>query len=342
MSLKLVAMLHEAQCYIKKENSILECQLCPHKCRLTANAVGLCKVRSNIGGKMMTANFEHFSAAHFDPVEKKPFFHFFPGKVIFSLGSMGCNLHCKCCQNDTISQYGWEGRYSGLYLTKERILEQCKQVNENIGVAFTYNEPGLSYEMILESSSFFRSNGLKQALVTNGYFNAKPFKKILGCVDALNIDVKSYDDKSYKSFSGGGLQIVLQNVYLALEAGKHIEITYLLVPGVNDDLARFKEFIDDLAGKIGSNVPLHISRYFPNYKMDEPSTDLKSMLEFANKAKGVFDFVYLGNINIDKFQDTSCPKCNNIVVKRTGYSVSVTGLDEEGCCSNCQKPIAII
>lgn len=327
-------MNKEALFYEKLDNDKARCLLCPKHCVIAADKTGFCRARKNAGGVLYTRNFgQSASEPTLDPIEKKPLYHFYPGSSILSLGANSCNFACKNCQNWNISQIDADT----LAISPKQLSELAKKT-KSLGAAYTYTEPFTWYEFVLETAKLIREAGLKNVLVTNGFVEEEPLRKILPFIDALNIDIKSMSDDFYKKICAGELGPVLRTVEIS--AGKaHIEITNLVIPGLNDKEEDFHKLVDWIHIKLGADIPLHFSRYFPTYKMDIGST-LVSTVEMAVKiAKEKLHYVYAGNVSGNSNNNTYCPSCKNEVIRRIGYSVKKTGL-ENGRCSKCRVKIA--
>jgi pyruvate formate lyase activating enzyme len=211
----------------------------------------------------------------------------------------------------------------------------------NIGIAYTYNEPSVWFEQMIDISKESASRGLKNVVVSNGYFSTDPLKELLKYADAFNIDIKSFNKKVHKSFTGGDLNFVLKNLVQISDSKKHLEITCLIVPGINDSAIEFLELVKWIADNLGKNVPFHISRYFPRYKMTSNATAVENLLKMASEASKILNYVYVGNISGNDYQSTRCPQCEKIVVSRDGYSLSVKNYGNKGECIFCGNKILI-
>jgi pyruvate formate lyase activating enzyme len=332
----------EARYFIRLEDQKVKCLLCPHQCLINEGQKGICHVRYNEKGVLNTLNYNSFSAINFDPVEKKPLYHFHPGNEILSLGALGCNFHCKCCQNYEISQTDPATFPRTMKLSDAEIIKMAESRPGNIGIAFTYNEPTVGFEQIIDISKESKLKGLKNVIVSNGYINSEPLAEILEYTDAFNIDIKSFNEEVHKKFTGGELNFVLKNLIQIYAAHKHLEITYLIVPGVNDSISEFKELIEWISKNLGKNVPLHISRYYPRYKMTTSATQPEVILEWAALASHVLNYVYAGNISESEYHETRCPQCSKIIVSREGYSLSVKNFGKRGECLFCGQQIVIL
>lgn len=316
----------------------VRCQLCPHNCTIPNEELGTCGVRYNDSGKLVCHT--SVSGLHTDPIEKKPLYHFYPGKQILSVGTYGCNLQCSFCQNHSISQYcAPKNKKPHLYNPVD-IINRAINQNNCIGIAFTYNEPTVWVEYMLEIAKLAKQNSLANAMVTNGYINPKPLDMILEFIDAFNIDLKGFSDKFYKKFTGGKLSPVLNTLKTIAKSGKHIEITYLVIPGLNDDETDFKKMAEWIASELGPSIPLHINRYYPAYKMTKESTPIETLLELREIASQHLHHIFIGNVILGKGEsNTRCENCGNEIVLRTQYSVKVVGVNNEGLCKNCGKAI---
>ncbi|MDR2531679.1 MAG: AmmeMemoRadiSam system radical SAM enzyme [Oscillospiraceae bacterium] len=266
------------------------CNICPHKCRLEENQIGLCRARVNRNGKIICANYGLITSIAVDPIEKKPLYRFHAGRPILSVGSYGCNMFCSFCQNSGISQQITPSEY----ISPQELIKIALSVPDNTGVAFTYNEPLISYEYLMDCAPLLREAGLKVVLVTNGMINSEPLERLLAYTDALNIDLKAFTDGFYKKH-GGDLETVKRNIE-ACARQCHVEITTLIIPGENDSTDEMQELSAWLSG-VSRDLPYHISRFFPRYNMTEKlPTSKERLLELADIAREYLNYVYIGNI----------------------------------------------
>jgi len=275
--------------------SKIVCEICPHRCNLEEGQVGICRARSNSGGVITSENYGLVTSLSLDPIEKKPLYRFYPGSYILSVGSFGCNLHCQFCQNYRISMADKE-EAEYVYMSPEELVDRAQKLVDkgNIGLAFTYNEPLISYEYVYVCAKFAREKGLKTVLVTNGYINEKPLLEILPLIDAMNIDLKSFSAEFYRRI-GGGLEDVKRTISLCADKC-HVEVTTLIIPGVNDSPQEMRELSTWLAS-VDPEIPLHISRFFPCYQMmDKKPTSPDAVYALADIAKEKLHYVYVGNI----------------------------------------------
>lgn len=313
----------------------IECRLCPRFCRLSEGQEGLCRGRRVSGGELRVTNYGQAVSVALDPIEKKPLFHFYPGKVIVSLGPNSCNLACKFCQNWEISQSDIPTRY----VSPDDLLELCRR-HDSIGVAFTYTEPLMWYEYIRDSAPMLHEQGSVVALVTNGYICEEPLRKLLPHIDALNVDLKSSQEEFYRRLCGGHLEDVLRTIRIAVEMEKLVEVTHLVVTGENDDEENIRA-IRDIIADISPRIPLHLSRYFPHYRFKNPATSAEFLLKAREICKERLPFVYVGNIALEGAENTRCPVCNELIISRQSYSVSIHALSE-GHCAKCGADLGIV
>jgi pyruvate formate lyase activating enzyme len=326
----------ESQFYIKSDSGTIECLLCPHLCKIKMERVGICGTRLNNNGVLESSHWGVISSSSLDPIEKKPLYHFHPGKMIYSIGGYGCNLKCVFCQNYQISQYvpstidDWK-----IILPKEIVLK-AKVLPGNIGIAYTYNEPTISFEYVRETAELAKLEGMKNVMVSNGFINPKPLSVLLQSIDAFNIDLKAFTDEFYRIHTGGRLEPVLNTLKSIRKSGKHLEVTFLVIPDFNDDPKDAKAMFEWIASELGEQTILHLSRYHPAHLLDNKATPTETLTEFYHLAKEKLQYVYLGNIRNERIGiHTTCPKCGNILIKRDGYFSSVVGLNHTGNCVKC-------
>ncbi|MEA3305684.1 MAG: AmmeMemoRadiSam system radical SAM enzyme [Candidatus Omnitrophota bacterium] len=278
--------------YYKREKDKVRCLLCPNYCLISGDKRGSCGVRINKEGKLYSEIYNRVTSVALDPIEKKPLYHYHRGEYVLSLGTKGCSFACPWCQNWRISQ---DINTPAEGITKEEAVGKAKKHN-SFGIAYTYNEPFIWYEFVLECCKLAREAGLENVFVTNGYINKEPFEKILPYIDAMNIDIKSIDEYFYKKYCMGKLPPILENVKTAKEKGVHIELTNLIIPTLNDSRQSIEKLTDWVAENAGPETPLHFSRYFPRYKTSLPATPV-STLEAAKKIGGKkLKYVYIGNV----------------------------------------------
>ena len=318
--------------FYSREGDNIRCSLCPHECLLSEGKVGLCRQRRHVHGRLMAEGYARVSSIAMDPIEKKPLYHFYPGSFILSVGGLWCNLRCSFCQNWHISQR----EQSTAVMAPEKLVELAVE-HDSVGIAFTYNEPLIWYEYILDTAQLCKQRDLKVVLVTNGFVQVKPLEDLLPYVDAFNIDVKAFNERFYREICGGDLSAVKRVVERAA-AKVHIEVTTLIIGGLNDDKAEIEGLARWLS-EVDRNIPLHLSRYYPNYRMQLPPTPVTTLYELRDVAREYLDYVYIGNV-MGADNNTYCPKCGQKVVDR-GYAIKVTGMKAQRCI-NCGTPIPIV
>ena len=319
------------------EEKVLQCLLCPLHCIIKPDQVGFCGVRKNVDGMLYSLNYGQLTSIAIDPIEKKPLYHLFPGEKILSVGSWGCNLRCNFCQNWEISKQ----RPKTVMRVMPQQLIQIALERESRGIAFTYNEPIVSFEFILDTSRAAAKEGIYSILVTNGVIDEEPMDLLSQSVRGMNIDLKGWNDEFYVKDIGTEKRVVLRSIETARKAGTPSELTTLIIPGKNDSPEEMREEAKWISG-LSKDIPLHINRYFPNYKSTIPPTSPDSLIQLAEVAKEYLRYVYVGNIDLPGLSDTTCPYCGNLLVERRGMRSSVVGIDEKGRCNNCQKEIPIV
>jgi pyruvate formate lyase activating enzyme len=314
----------------------IECIVCPHNCKIQSGKKGICGVRKNTGNNIELLTHGVISGYALDPVEKKPLYHFYPGHKILSVGSFGCNMRCDFCQNYHISQT--EEITTDSKITTGKILNDISSASKNIGLAFTYNEPVIWFEYILEVAAAVKKKGFMTVLVTNGFVNIAPLLDLIELTDAFNVDLKAFNNEFYRKLTGASLQPVKDALTEISKAGRHLEITTLLIPGQNDDLSEMESQVKWIASELGEETPFHLSRYFPMYKRNDPPTSHNSLLSHYEIASKFLKYVYLGNTMSETGQDTKCPECGEIITTRAGYDILNAGTID-GKCIKCGKEI---
>lgn len=322
--------------YVKSDRYI-QCRLCPHLCKISAGKKGICGVRKNTGEKIALMTYGVLSGCSSDPVEKKPLYHFFPGSSILSVGSYGCNLRCDFCQNWHISQN--TGENFRINTSPLNIVEEALAAKDNIGLAFTYNEPVIWFEFMKDTAVMIRDKGLYTVLVSNGYVNEDPLREIISFTDAFNIDLKAFNPEFYKKLTGADIGPVKNSLKMVSHAGRHLEVTTLIIPERNDSDREMEDEAKWIAGELGNETPLHLSRYFPMYKRQDPATPQSTLDRLFEVASKHLRYVYLGNTGPGQGQDTSCSRCGATVTKRSGYSIRLLNLDSGGKCTTCGNEV---
>lgn len=338
-----MTMKREALMWEKRDQDAVRCNLCPNYCMLKPGKIGKCGARKNEKGVLTTLVYGGLSAMTPDPIEKKPFFNYWPGSGAFSISSVGCTLHCKNCQNFHISQKIAEN-FQLEEVTAEEVVEgaikaQCRSI------AYTYNEPLTFYEFIIDCSKLAHSKGLLTLLVTNGYITLKALEPLIPSIDAANVDIKGMTDKFYKEICGvPHVKPILDAIKYMKDHGIHIEITNLVIPGYNDSTEDFRVLAEWVLKELGPDAPLHFSRFHPLYELSHlQPTPVETLIEARKVARDIgLHYVYCGNVPGESGENTYCPKCGNMVVGRMGFSINKWDLDEKKQCKKCGTPIAII
>jgi pyruvate formate lyase activating enzyme len=323
----------EARYYEKLPNNRVRCLLCPANCAISPGRQGICRVRENIDGILTASAYGQLVTLAVDPIEKKPLYHYMPGKAILSTGANGCNFRCPFCQNWTISQT----KVNTEYFNPEQLVEMSGR-GGSVGIAFTYTEPLVWFEYILDCAKLLKQMGKAVILVTNGYINEQPARELFPYVDAANIDLKSASPEFYKKVCMGNLNDVLRTIKLALEYLVKVELTNLIIPGENDSDKDLNEIVDMVA-EIDPNIPYHISRYFPNYEFTAPSTSIAVLDKAVSIARHKLAYVYPGNYITDA--DTHCPGCGTVLIKRNGYSIQLP-FGRVTACPGCNRKVDVV
>ncbi|MCL2102479.1 MAG: AmmeMemoRadiSam system radical SAM enzyme [Syntrophorhabdaceae bacterium] len=316
------------------EDEAVRCALCPRRCRIVRGMAGSCGVRENIDGKLIATTYGENAVLALDPIEKKPLYHFHPGASILSVGAFGCNFSCEFCQN-------WQLVHERPPLKKVRIDDLIASARQtgSIGIAYTYNEPLIQFEFVMDCSKAFRAAGMKNVLVTNGSILQEPLMELLPFTDAMNIDLKSMEPEFYRKTCHGDLAPVLETIRAA--AGKtHVEVTTLLYTDHNDSDAHIRKVIDFIA-ETDPEIPLHFSRYFPRFQATAPPTPVDRLEAAWRAAREWLPYVYMGNAHFPEAADTICPNCRSTVVSRESYRADLSGLSGNRCAS-CEKILRFV
>lgn len=330
--------MKEALFYKSSDSGSVQCLLCPHNCKIENKRTGICGVRKNKDGKLYSLSYGIITSSAVDPIEKKPLYHFHPGSPVYSIGTKGCTFKCPFCQNWQISQ---RPELEGVYKTPDEVVDEALKIG-TFGIAFTYSEPIIWYEYLLDTAKLAQSKGLKTIMVTNGHINPEPLEMLLPYIDAMNIDLKCYTEEGYSRIIKGNLEPVKSTIISAKKSGCHIEITTLIVPDLNDDHTQLDQIVNFTAS-IDNRIPWHVSRYFPNYKFTKPPVDSGFFTEIINRASETLHYVYPGNISLSSHSsDTKCPQCGNILISRSGYRASIIPGIKDGKCSSCGHETNII
>lgn len=314
----------EAKFY-RAEKDYLVCELCPRACEIKNGEEGDCWGYKNVDGKLYAIHYGRVVTATYDPMEKKPFYHYYPNSTILSIAPNGCNLRCQFCQNHDIAFEKKETKEISL----QTILDYSGK-SHSIGVAYTFTEPLIWWEYLMDSTRKLKGIGQKNILVSNGYINEKPFSEIIPYMDAINISVKSMRQDFYDRYVEAQLDVILNSIKIAFRE-THLELTYLLVPGMTDSEQEIGDFVDFVAG-VNKDIPVHFKRFFPHYKMtDTAMTPNETMVKAYKIANQKLNYIYLTDTDIDGVSDTFCPNCKRLIIKRRDYQSNLGGLRGMNC-----------
>jgi len=330
--------VREADWYKKLDGNKVECQLCPQACTVADMERGTCGVRENQGGTYYTLVHSLACSIHADPIEKKPFFHVMPGEIALSYATAGCNVECKFCQNWEISQFRPE-QVRSYYFPPEALVEAAQRSGARLTAA-TYSEPVVFWEYVRDAAAAARKAGLKPTVVSNGYIQEQPLKDVLPLLSAVKVDLKAFTDTFYVEQVRGKLDPVLKALEIIKASGVWLEIVVLLVPGLNDSEDEVRSLAAWVKQHLGAEVPLHFTRFHPTYRLTNlPPTPVQT-LERAWKAATAegLHFVYLGNVPGHRAENTVCPGCGEVVIRRMGFRILGNKLDD-GRCPDCRRAI---
>jgi len=331
--------MHAARWWHSLKDGDVRCFLCPRGCRIKIGKSGVCRVRYNEAGQLFSLVWGRPIAVHIDPIEKKPLYHFLPGSRIFSIGTAGCNLRCEFCQNWDLSTAGGTTRDGRLVLPSELIQSVLESQCES--VAFTYNEPTIFGEYVVDIATLARKAGLKTVMVTNGYISPEAITDIYPLIDAANIDLKSVNEDFYRKYCQAELRPVLEGILEIKRHGTFIELTTLLIPGLNDSEAELRKLCDWITGEVGADTPLHFSAFHPAHKMSDRPATLKAILDRARDIalRAGLHYVYEGNVITTTESDTICPACGRVLVVRHWQAEIRNSLQGDRCQCGQQIPI---
>jgi pyruvate formate lyase activating enzyme len=333
--------MHEAMFYSQLDNHRVQCQLCQHFCTIDDGKRGICGVRENRGGKLYSLVYGLSVATNIDPIEKKPMFHLQPGSTSFSVATVGCNFKCRHCQNWQIAQYPQlqPGDIPGNELLPETIVAQAK-ASGCASIAYTYTEPSIFFEYAFDTAKLANATGIKNVFVSNGYTSAEALRAIAPFLDGANIDLKSFSDDFYRKVCGARLQPVLDTIRLYRELGIWIEVTTLVIPGYNDDVAELRQIAEFIVS-VGEDIPWHVSAFYPTHKLlDAPRTSL----DILRRARQIgieagLRYVYQGNIPGEGGENSYCSACGELLIERSGFAIRKNWLNK-GCCCSCGSQLA--
>ncbi len=328
-------MFHDALLYDKLGDGIVHCKLCAHRCQIQPGGMGICQVRENQDGELKTLVYGNLIALHVDPIEKKPLYHFMPGSRSYSIATPGCNFRCGWCQNWQISQMPKtmampnQDRVMPEEIVRQALAASCESI------AYTYTEPTIFFEYTYDTAQLAQQAGLKNVYVSNGFMTPEMLKMINPYLDAINIDLKAFRDETYRRLMGGKLGPVLESCRNAKKLGIWLEVTTLIVPGVNDSLDELQALAEFILNELGPETPWHLSRFYPQYQMqDIAPTEEKILHETKNMGESVgLNYIYLGNVIGQS--STYCKHCKVELLARTGYRLRNIALDHAGNCTQC-------
>jgi pyruvate formate lyase activating enzyme len=336
-------MKHEAPfalLYESLPDRQVRCHLCAHGCVIGEGKAGLCEVRENRGGALHTLVYGQVVARHADPIEKKPLFHFFPGSKAFSVATPGCNFRCLWCQNWEISQLPREQRpLFGRRISPVELVDESESTGCQ-SIAYTYTEPTIFFEYAYDTAREAKARGIHNIMVTNGFMTREMLETVHPFLDAANVDLKAFRDQTYRKFTGGRLQPILDSLKLMGQLGVWVEVTMLIVPGLNDDAAELKDAAEFIVGELGPQTPWHLSRFHPAHRLiDTPPTPVET-LELAQRIgqEAGLRYVYLGNVSTEA--NTCCHDCGGLLLRRSRTGVVEDRVTREGTCPNCGTPVA--
>ncbi|MDD5087071.1 MAG: AmmeMemoRadiSam system radical SAM enzyme [Candidatus Nanoarchaeia archaeon] len=323
--------MREASYYKKLDNDNVQCELCPRNCIIKKGNYGFCSARKNIDGKLYSIVYARPCAMHIDPIEKKPFYHFMPGENTLSIGTAGCNLECKHCQNWSMSMAKPEDFFVK-EISPEQVVENAIDNDCKI-ISYTYNEPTVFYEYMIDCAKLARKKGLKNIIVSNGFINPGPLKELCKHINGANIDLKSFDNAFYKKITNSWIEPVLESLKILKENNVWLEITNLIIPKLNDDLEKIKEMCIWIKENFGDDVPLHFTAFYPCYKLlGYPPTKPDILIKARNIALDTgIKYVYIGNIPSEDGNNTYCPKCGKLLIDRSGFGVTTNNIKKSKC-----------
>ena len=313
----------------------VRCRLCPVACKLRPGQDGPCGTRGNRAGRMIALQYGKVVAAGLDPMEKKPLYHYLPGRSILSIAALGCNLHCAFCQNWRISR-ATTGPTEDL---DPAAVVRLAREQRSVGICYTYSEPLVWFEFVRDPARLARAAGLVNVVVSNGYLNPEPLAELLPWLDAANIDLKSTDDRFYREVCRGALAPVLATLTALHAGGVHLEVTQLVIPGHNDSDAQFTE-LRDIVAALSPDIPLHLSAYHPDYRFDAPATPPAALERAARICAERLRYVYAGNIELPAWRDTRCPSCGEVVIARRGYRAECRLAS--AACPACGQAVPVV
>ncbi len=331
----------EALLYERLPEKKVGCHLCNHRCIIKPGDRGICRVRENREGVLKTLVYGRIIARHIDPIEKKPLFHFMPGSFSYSIATVGCNFKCRFCQNADIAQMpeDYDGALSGARVTPEEVVSAALK-GKCRSISYTYTEPTIYFELALKTAEIAHEKGLKNVFVTNGYMTPEALKMISPFLDAANVDLKAFTDEFYRSFCKARLEPVKETLKLMKKMGILLEVTTLLIPGLNDDPDELQQLAAFIKNELGPETPWHVSRFHPTYRLtDRPPTPVETLLKA--RAIGIdsgLRYVYVGNVPGEMGENTLCHGCGDLLIERRGFVVEINRV-QNGRCPGCGQTV---
>ncbi len=332
--------MEKAKLWKPLKDKKVQCELCNHYCIIEFNQRGKCGVRVNKKGALYSLVYDKISAINVDPIEKKPLYHFYPGSSSFSIGTMGCNFSCTFCQNYTLSQPPkFQDQILGESYSPEKLVEMAKEYDCK-SISYTYSEPTIFFELVIDTSKKAKEEGILNVLVSNGFMSDKCLEELKDIIDAINVDLKSFSESFYKDLCDARLKPVLKNIEKMKKMGWWVEITTLIIPNHNDDEKELKEIAQFIFKNLGAETPWHISRFHPAYHLlTPPITPYETLKKAFNIGKEIgLKYVYIGNVPRIDEQNTYCPQCGQLLIKREGFFTEIKNL-KNGKCSKCNTKI---
>ncbi|WP_407282519.1 AmmeMemoRadiSam system radical SAM enzyme [Methanolobus sp. WCC1] len=335
-------MIKEAMLYEKLDDGKVRCNLCAHRCRISPGKRGFCAVRENRDGTLYTLNYNVVSSEALDPIEKKPLYHFYPGSLVYSLGTIGCNFRCKHCQNWTISQISID-EANAIEISPEKAVQRAVSSGAR-SIAWTYNEPTIWFEYTYDCARLAKEKGLGTVYVTNGYITREALETIAPYLDAFRVDIKAFTEEFYRNITSAKLAPVLKSAKLAKELGMHVEVINLVIPTLNDSENEIREMSKWINENLGADTPVHFTRFHPYYKLqDIRSTPVETLEKayFIAREEGI-KYVYIGNVPGNGHEHTFCPECGELLIKRGMFGLESYELTDKGACPRCGASVNIV
>lgn len=335
-------MIKEAMLYEKLDDGKVRCKLCAHRCRISPGKRGFCAVRENRDGTLYTLNYNVVSSEALDPIEKKPLYHFYPGSLVYSLGTIGCNFRCKHCQNWTISQISID-EANAIEISPEKAVQRAVSSGAR-SIAWTYNEPTIWFEYTYDCARLAKEEGLGTVYVTNGYITREALETIAPYLDAFRVDIKAFTEEFYRDITSAKLAPVLESAKLAKELGMHVEVINLVIPTLNDSENEIREMSKWIYENLGADTPVHFTRFHPYYKLQNIRSTPVETLEMAYsiaKEEGI-KYVYIGNVPGNGHEDTFCPECGELLIKRGMFGLESYKLTDKRACPRCGASVNVV